>query len=97
MSSSTMDTIDDQIYSSSGWDVPQHLKGPSYRMLGLIEEKLPRLDFPVKIGSTGYIVWANDDDLPSYGYTLDKAGRIVGIVDEIRFQSKSLADFVISN
>ena len=52
-------------------------------MMSLIKEKLPRVDFPVRVGSTGYIIWSND--LPTRGYTLDEVGRMVGVVDEIRF------------
>nr|QBK85713.1 MAG: hypothetical protein LCMAC101_03080 [Marseillevirus LCMAC101] len=59
--------------------------GAEEQMLKLIKEKLPRIDFPVRVGSTGYIIWPNDNVLPTYGYTLDEIGRTVGIVDEIRF------------
>jgi hypothetical protein len=54
-------------------------------MMELIKEKLPRIDFPVRIGSTGYIIWPSKDDLPSAGYTLDETGRTVGVIDGIRF------------
>ena len=54
-------------------------------MMSLIKEKLPRVNFPVKVGSTGYIIWPDKNVLPTCGYTLDEIGRMVGVVDEIRF------------
>ncbi len=56
-------------------------------MMRLIKEKLPKVDFPVKVSSTGYIIWPDKSVLPPYGYTLDEIGRTVGVVDEIRFFS----------
>lgn len=61
----------------------------------LIEEKLPIIDFPVSIGSTGYIVWPKDDDLPECGYTFDEVGRLVGLVDEIRFFQRYTGNYML--
>ncbi len=49
------------------------------------QSKLPRVDFPVWVGSTGYIIWPDKNVLPTCGYTLDEIGRTVGVVDGIRF------------
>ena len=64
-------------YSSSDVD--------STEMMSLIKRELPKIDFPVRVGSTGYIIWPDKSVLPKYGYTLDEIGRTVGVVDEIRF------------
>lgn len=54
-------------------------------MMQLIKESLPKIDFPVNVGATGYIIWPDESVLPRYGYTLDEIGRTVGVMDEIRF------------
>jgi hypothetical protein len=50
-----------------------------------IKEKLPRVNFPVSVGSTGYILWPSDDELPEKGWTLDSLGRLVGVLGNFRF------------
>ncbi len=39
----------------------------------------------MEVGSTGYIIWPEENDLPTFGYTLDEIGRTVGVVGGIRF------------
>jgi hypothetical protein len=68
-----------------------HLAGPrssnltETEMMTLIKEKLPKVDFPVRTGATGYIIWPKMSELPPAGHTLDETGRTVGIVGGIRF------------
>ncbi len=62
----------------------QHID-PNESLLHLIKEKLPIVDFPISVGSTGYIIWPSEEELPSNGRSFDEVGRIVGIVDRMRF------------
>jgi hypothetical protein len=55
------------------------------KMMELIKRKLPKVNFPVRTGSTGYIIWPETSELPVAGYTLDEIGRTVGVIDGIRF------------
>ena len=50
-----------------------------------MKEKLPRIDIDVEVGSTGYIIWPSADTFSTCGYSFDEIGRVVGILDGMRF------------
>lgn len=75
-------------YPCDPWHVAgSHSTGfdENYKRALNIKETLPRVNFVVSVGSTGYIQWPSDKELPERGWTLDSLGRLVGILGKYRF------------
>ncbi len=58
---------------------------PDESFLRAIKTQVPKVDFEVKIGSTGYVTWPKADALPSRGWTTDEIGRLVAVIDGKRY------------